>query len=135
MCLHTHTHTHTRERERQRENAWIIFKLYTAFLFKTQSILSIDNWAEDLLMSVLHCFSIIHIDLPKEASADCVQFRWWQPKHSGLNADQWAIDQIQLSGYKDLTLLQDDFEVRILTNCMNVFYSFGGVVTDSSLIY
>jgi len=29
------------------------------------------------------------------------------------NTDQWAIDQIQLSGYQGITLLQDNFEVCI----------------------
>jgi hypothetical protein len=54
----------------------------------------------------------VHLDLPAEAAGESVQFRWWQPSHSGVNTDQWAIDQVQLSSYFNITHLEDDFEVR-----------------------
>lgn len=35
-------------------------------------------------------------DLPQEAKGLGVRFRWWQPRHGGVNQDQWALDNVDL---------------------------------------
>ncbi|CAH1782623.1 unnamed protein product [Owenia fusiformis] len=39
----------------------------------------------------------VSYDLPSDAKGIGVQFRWWQPIHSGLGKDQWAIDYVEVS--------------------------------------
>lgn len=54
----------------------------------------------------------MHLDLPKEARTKTTRFRWWQPSHSGLGHDQWAVDEVVIGRYEHLDKLQDDFNVR-----------------------
>lgn len=35
-------------------------------------------------------------NLPGDARANGVQFRWWQPVHDGKGHDQWAIDHVEI---------------------------------------
>ncbi|XP_039625794.1 reelin isoform X1 [Polypterus senegalus] len=37
---------------------------------------------------------IVSVQLPDEAKKFGVQFRWWQPYHSGRGQDVWAVDEI-----------------------------------------
>ena len=34
--------------------------------------------------------------LPRQARVPGVQFRWWQPEHSGEGYDQWALDYVEI---------------------------------------
>jgi len=40
---------------------------------------------------------------------------WWQPENSGLDMDQWAIDELLVSGYGDLRNVDDDFDGKPVT--------------------
>lgn len=37
--------------------------------------------------------------LPDEARGPACRFRWWQPTHSGVGRDMWAIDGISINNY------------------------------------
>lgn len=45
----------------------------------------------------LHC-RLVLLHLPDEAKREGVKVRWWQPKHGGLNMDDWALDQVIVGG-------------------------------------
>ncbi|XP_077972003.1 reelin-like isoform X1 [Styela clava] len=55
--------------------------------------------------------SFINILLPEAAKAVGTQFRWWQPKHSGLNHEDWSIDNLLIGGKREEVMLSDDFNV------------------------
>ena len=57
---------------------------------------------------------LVSNDLPKDARSPSTRFRWWQPKHSGKGYNQWAVDEIRLGQYENLSSLEDDFNVSIL---------------------
>ncbi|XP_041109989.1 reelin-like isoform X1 [Polyodon spathula] len=40
---------------------------------------------------------IISVELPEDSQRFGVQFRWWQPYHSGRGLDVWAIDEITMT--------------------------------------
>ncbi|MGH0173041.1 UNVERIFIED_CONTAM: hypothetical protein FKN15_001931 [Acipenser sinensis] len=40
---------------------------------------------------------IISVELPEDGQRFGVQFRWWQPYHSGRGLDVWAIDEITMT--------------------------------------
>ncbi|XP_041459310.1 reelin-like [Lytechinus variegatus] len=41
----------------------------------------------------------VSYDLPPEARGVGVRFRWWQPRHDGVNQDQWALDNVDLVSF------------------------------------
>ncbi|XP_078717259.1 LOW QUALITY PROTEIN: reelin [Lampetra fluviatilis] len=47
----------------------------------------------------------VHQAMPPAARAPCARLRWWQPAHSGFGQDQWAIDDIIVSGEAGLNFL------------------------------
>ncbi|KAM4036706.1 reelin isoform 2-T2 [Anomaloglossus baeobatrachus] len=62
---------------------------------------------------------IISVELPEEAKKFGIQFRWWQPYHSGQGEDVWAIDEIIMTSvlFNSISL---DF-----TNLVDVTQSLG----------
>jgi len=40
---------------------------------------------------------------------------WWQPENSGEDVDQWALDEVVVNGYKNMKLLEDDFDSRLVS--------------------
>ncbi|TRY95474.1 hypothetical protein DNTS_000445 [Danionella cerebrum] len=50
---------------------------------------------------------IVSVELPPGARRPGVQFRWWQPHHSGRNSDVWALDEISLTSELFNTLILD----------------------------
>jgi len=61
------------------------------------------------LISTLY-FSFVNILLPYDAKTIGTRFRWWQPKHDGLDQNDWAIDNVLISGSADQrTVMLDTF--------------------------
>lgn len=61
------------------------------------------------LISMLY-FSFVNILLPYDAKTIGTRFRWWQPKHDGLDQNDWAIDNVLISGSADQrTVMLDTF--------------------------
>lgn len=57
-------------------------------------------------------FSIrfVNILLPPDAKEIATRFRWWQPRHDGLDQNDWAIDNVLISGSADQrTVMLDTF--------------------------
>ena len=50
-----------------------------------------------------------------EAKSPSIQFRWWQPEHSGLNTGQWALDDVMVGQYENRTPLEDSFDLTVST--------------------
>ena len=57
----------------------------------------------------------VHVALPSDARTSSTRLMWWQPENSGLSMDQWAIDELLLSRYEDLTTVDDDFDDKPVT--------------------
>ncbi|OXB71770.1 UNVERIFIED_CONTAM: hypothetical protein H355_005659, partial [Colinus virginianus] len=52
----------------------------------------------------------VNILLPYDAKTIGTRFRWWQPKHDGLDQNDWAIDNVLISGSADQrTVMLDTF--------------------------
>ncbi|XP_026533029.1 reelin [Notechis scutatus] len=52
----------------------------------------------------------VNIMLPPDAKRVGTRFRWWQPKHEGLDQSDWAIDNVLISGSADQrTVMLDTF--------------------------
>ncbi|KAJ6666292.1 hypothetical protein lerEdw1_000564 [Lerista edwardsae] len=52
----------------------------------------------------------VNILLPLDAKEVGTRFRWWQPKHDGLDQSDWAIDNVLISGSADQrTVMLDTF--------------------------
>lgn len=52
----------------------------------------------------------MNILLPLDAKEVGTRFRWWQPKHDGLDQSDWAIDNVLISGSADQrTVMLDTF--------------------------
>ncbi|KAL8220926.1 UNVERIFIED_CONTAM: hypothetical protein K2H54_056520, partial [Gekko kuhli] len=52
----------------------------------------------------------VNILLPPDAKEVGTRFRWWQPKHDGLDQNDWAIDNVLISGSADQrTVMLDTF--------------------------
>jgi len=63
---------------------------------------------------------LVHVELPTDAKTPSTQLMWWQPENSGLNMDQWALDELLVSSYKDLRSVDDNFDDRPVT--MDSYY-------------
>ena len=57
----------------------------------------------------------VHVVLPTDARTVSTRLMWWQPENSALNMDQWAIDELLVSGYTDLRNVDDDFDGKPVT--------------------
>ncbi|KAB1276391.1 Reelin [Camelus dromedarius] len=52
----------------------------------------------------------VNILLPPNAKEMATRFRWWQPRHDGLDQNDWAIDNVLISGSADQrTVMLDTF--------------------------
>ncbi|ELW72090.1 Reelin [Tupaia chinensis] len=52
----------------------------------------------------------VNILLPPDAKEMATRFRWWQPRHDGLDQNDWAIDNVLISGSADQrTVMLDTF--------------------------
>ncbi|KAB0375952.1 hypothetical protein FD755_012595, partial [Muntiacus reevesi] len=52
----------------------------------------------------------VNILLPPDAKEIATRFRWWQPRHDGLDQNDWAIDNVLISGSADQrTVMLDTF--------------------------
>lgn len=52
----------------------------------------------------------MNILLPPDAKEIATRFRWWQPRHDGLDQNDWAIDNVLISGSADQrTVMLDTF--------------------------
>lgn len=48
--------------------------------------------------------------MPPSAKTVGTRFRWWQPKHDGLDQNDWAIDNVLIAGSVDQsTVMLDTF--------------------------
>lgn len=55
-------------------------------------------------------YSFVNILLPPDAKEVATRFRWWQPRHDGLDQNDWAIDNVLISGSADQrTVMLDTF--------------------------
>lgn len=55
-------------------------------------------------------FRFVNILLPSDAKEIATRFRWWQPRHDGLDQNDWAIDNVLISGSADQrTVMLDTF--------------------------
>lgn len=55
-------------------------------------------------------YSFVNILLPPDAKEIATRFRWWQPRHDGLDQNDWAIDNVLISGSADQrTVMLDTF--------------------------
>jgi len=61
-------------------------------------------------MIVVHGARFVHLPLPSDARTPSTRLMWWQPENSGLDTDQWAIDELLVSAYRDLRNVDDDFD-------------------------
>ena len=67
----------------------------------------------------------VHVVLPTDARTPSTQLMWWQPDNSGLDMDQWAIDELLVSRYSDLRNVDDDFDRKPV----NVDFRFVRLIT------
>jgi len=61
----------------------------------------------------------VHVALPIDARSPSTRLMWWQPENSGLNMDQWAIDELLVSLYEDLRNVDDDFDGKPVTSYLD----------------
>ncbi|XP_005995356.1 reelin isoform X2 [Latimeria chalumnae] len=68
---------------------------------------------------------IISMELPEDARKFAVQFRWWQPYHSGPGEDVWAIDEITMTSvlYNSISL---DF-TNLVENTQSLGFYLGNI--------
>uniref|UniRef100_A0A8C5WPT0 Reelin n=1 Tax=Laticauda laticaudata TaxID=8630 RepID=A0A8C5WPT0_LATLA len=60
-----------------------------------------------LLMEIFYDH-FVNILLPPDAKRVGTRFRWWQPKHEGLDQSDWAIDNVLISGSADQRMVMLD---------------------------
>jgi len=61
----------------------------------------------------------VHVTLPGDARSASTRLMWWQPENSGPDTDQWAIDELLVSTYRDLGNVDDDFDRKpVLASCL-----------------
>jgi len=53
--------------------------------------------------------------LPSDAKTPSTRLMWWQPENSGPDTDQWAVDELLVSRYRDLRNIDDDFDGQLVT--------------------
>lgn len=67
----------------------------------------------------LFSLRIVSVELPPGARKFGVQFRWWQPYHSGRGQDVWAVDEISMTSVL-FNIISLDF-----SNVLDVTQSLG----------
>ncbi|KAJ8046874.1 Reelin [Holothuria leucospilota] len=65
----------------------------------------------------------VHLSMPERARSPSTRFRWWQPQHSGEATDQWALDNILISGVataeSQMTAMQNDDDTSLWMSTSN----------------
>lgn len=64
---------------------------------------------------------IVSVELPSGARKFGVQFRWWQPYHSGRSHDVWALDEISMTSVLFNTISLDFSNVLDVTQSLGFF--------------
>ncbi|XP_048861285.1 reelin-like [Brienomyrus brachyistius] len=64
---------------------------------------------------------IISVELPVGARRFGVQFRWWQPYHSGRGQDVWALDEISMTSVLFNTISLDFSNVLDVTQSLGFY--------------
>lgn len=61
------------------------------------------------------------MELPSGARKFGVQFRWWQPYHSGRGHDVWALDEISMTSVLFNTISLDFSNVLDVTQSLGFY--------------
>ncbi|XP_058243950.1 reelin isoform X2 [Hemibagrus wyckioides] len=64
---------------------------------------------------------IVSVELPSGAQKFGVQFRWWQPHHSGSGQDVWALDEISMTSVLFNTISLDFSNVLDVTQSLGFY--------------
>ncbi|KAI4895212.1 hypothetical protein NFI96_018500 [Prochilodus magdalenae] len=64
---------------------------------------------------------IVSVELPPGARKFGVQFRWWQPYHSGRGQDVWALDEISMTSLLFNTISLDFSNVLDVTQSLGFY--------------
>ncbi|XP_026788519.2 reelin isoform X1 [Pangasianodon hypophthalmus] len=64
---------------------------------------------------------IVSVELPPGAQKFGVQFRWWQPHHSGSGQDVWALDEISMTSVLFNTISLDFSNVLDVTQSLGFY--------------
>ncbi|XP_072551813.1 reelin-like isoform X2 [Salminus brasiliensis] len=64
---------------------------------------------------------IVSVELPPDARRFGVQFRWWQPYHSGRGQDVWALDEISMTSVLFNTISLDFSNVLDVTQSLGFY--------------
>uniref|UniRef100_A0A3B3IM24 Reelin n=1 Tax=Oryzias latipes TaxID=8090 RepID=A0A3B3IM24_ORYLA len=64
---------------------------------------------------------IVSVELPAGARKFGVQFRWWQPYHSGRGHDVWALDEISMTSVLFNTISLDFSNVLDVTQSLGFY--------------
>ncbi|KAJ8391092.1 hypothetical protein AAFF_G00097130 [Aldrovandia affinis] len=64
---------------------------------------------------------IVSVELPPGARKFGVQFRWWQPYHSGRGQDVWAVDEITMTSVLFNTISLDFSNVLDVTQSLGFY--------------
>ena len=64
---------------------------------------------------------IVSVELPAGARRFGVQFRWWQPYHSGRGVDVWALDEISMTSVLFNTISLDFSNVLDVTQSLGFY--------------
>uniref|UniRef100_H3DF31 Reelin n=1 Tax=Tetraodon nigroviridis TaxID=99883 RepID=H3DF31_TETNG len=64
---------------------------------------------------------IVSVELPSGARKFGVQFRWWQPYHSGRGQDVWALDEISMTSVLFNTISLDFSNVLDVTQSLGFY--------------
>ncbi|XP_023204313.1 reelin isoform X1 [Xiphophorus maculatus] len=64
---------------------------------------------------------IVSVELPSGARKFGVQFRWWQPYHSGRSRDVWALDEISMTSVLFNTISLDFSNVLDVTQSLGFY--------------
>ncbi|XP_033103402.1 reelin-like [Anneissia japonica] len=58
----------------------------------------------------------VHQSLPLRAKTASTRFRWWQPFHSGVDQDQWALDDVFIGNDQGFQTNQNDQPMMSISN-------------------
>uniref|UniRef100_A0A3B3X817 Reelin n=1 Tax=Poecilia mexicana TaxID=48701 RepID=A0A3B3X817_9TELE len=64
---------------------------------------------------------IVSVELPSGARKFGIQFRWWQPYHSGRSRDVWALDEISMTSVLFNTISLDFSNVLDVTQSLGFY--------------
>lgn len=74
-----------------------------------------------LKISFFSTTRIVSVELPPGARKFGVQFRWWQPYHSGRGHDVWALDEISMTSVLFNTISLDFSNVLDVTQSLGFY--------------